>query len=120
MDLLPPEQPRIDRPGARSDHRQNGAEDRLYNGNPRIAGMRGILQASDPNLNDGCKRSRHWSPQTDQKKYSRADSDRLQDDHRQRSLFTQVGDPKIEERSPRKQPLEQKTYAGPTIRERRE
>ena len=39
IDALPAEEPGIDRPGARSDHRQDGAEGRLYDGNPWIAGM---------------------------------------------------------------------------------
>lgn len=75
---------------------------------------------SDPHFNDGCQRSRHWSPQTDQKKYPRNGSIDLQDGRYQRRLIKQVGDPKMDERSGRKHSQEQKTYAWPTTRERRE
>jgi len=77
IDALPAEEPGIDGPGARSDHRYNGAKDRLYDGNPWIARMREIPRESDPHPNDGCQRSRHWGPETDQKEYPRADSDGL-------------------------------------------
>src|SRR5260370_5922159 len=96
IDVLPAEEPGIDGPGARSDHRQNGAENRVYGGNPWIARMREIPQKSNAHLNDGCHRTRPRGPQTRQKKYSRADSDDLQDACRQRSGFTQVGDPKMD------------------------
>jgi len=118
--VLPAEEPGIDGPGARSDHRQSRAEDRLYDGNPWIAGMRGIPRVSDPHFNDGRQRSRHWSPQTDQKKNPSSGSNDLQDGRRQRRCFKQVGDPKMDERSARKHSQEQKTYAWPTTRERRE
>ena len=98
MDAPPAEQPGVDGPCARSDHRQNCAEDGLSNGNPRIAGMREIPRQGDPDLHDGCQHSRHWSPQTDQKEYPGGDPDDLQDDYRQRECFTQVGDPKMDER----------------------
>jgi hypothetical protein len=113
IDVLPAEEPGINGPGAGSDHRQSRAEDRQYDGNPWIAGMRGITRVSDPRLNDGRQRSRHWSPQTDQKKYPRNGSNDLQG-------FKQVGDPKMDERNARKHSQEQKTYAWPTTRERRE
>jgi hypothetical protein len=96
IDALPAEEPGIDGQGARSDHRQYGAEDCLYDGNPWIARMRGIPRESDPHLNDRCERSRQWGPQTDQEKYPGADSDDLQDDCREQRCFTQIGDPKID------------------------
>ena len=102
IDALPAEEPGIDGPGARSDHRQNGAENRLQNGNPWIARMREKPQKSNAHLSDGCHRSRHWGPQTGQKKHPRADSDDLQDGCRQQRRFTQVGDPKMNERNARK------------------
>jgi hypothetical protein len=39
IEALSAEEPGIDGPGARSDHHQNGPEDRLCEGNPWIAGM---------------------------------------------------------------------------------
>ena len=96
IDAPPAEQPGINGPGAGSDHRQNGSENCLYDGNPRIAGMREISRESDPNLHDGSQRSRHRGPQTDEKKYSRTDSDDLQDDCRERWRFTQADDPKTD------------------------
>ena len=77
IDVLPAEEAGIDGPGARSDHRQSRAEDRLYHSNPWIARMREIPRESDPYLNDGCQRSCHGSPQTDQKKYPRNGSNDL-------------------------------------------
>jgi hypothetical protein len=104
VDVLPAEEAGIDGPGAGSDHRQSRTEDRQYDGNPRIAGVRGIPRVSDPRLNDGCQRSRHRGPQADQKKYPRNSSHDMQDGRRQRRCFKQVGDPKMEERSGREQP----------------
>ena len=118
--MLPAEEAGIDGPGARSDHRQNGTEDRLCDGCPWIARMREIPRESDPHFNDGRQRSRDWSPQTDQNKYPRNGSDDLQDGRHQRRCFKQAGDPKMDERTARKHSQEQKTYAWPTARERRE
>jgi hypothetical protein len=84
IDVLPTEEPGIDGPRARPDHRQNGAKDRLYDGNPWIAGMREKRRARDRHFSDSCQRSRHRGPQTDQEKYPRADSNDLQGDYRQR------------------------------------
>ena len=119
IDASPAEQPGIDGPGAGSDHRQNRAEDRLYEGNPWIAGMRDISRESDPNLHDGRERTRHRGPETDQKKYSRTDSDDLQDDRRQLRCFTHAGDSKTDQRNGCKQPQKQKADAGPTVSEAR-
>jgi hypothetical protein len=93
---LPAEEEGINGPGARSNHRQNGAENRLQDGNPWIVRMREVPHQGNANLNGGCQGSRQWSPQTDQKKYPRADSDGLQDDCRQRRVLTQIGDPKMD------------------------
>ena len=65
IDASSAEETGIDGPGAGSDHRQNRAEDRLYDGNPWIAGMREKSRESDPNLHDGSQRSRHRGPQPD-------------------------------------------------------
>jgi hypothetical protein len=92
---------------------------RLDDSDPWIARMREIPRESDPHLNDGCQRSCHWSPQTDQKKYPRNHSDDLQDDDGHRRRCKNAGDPKVDEQTARKQPQEQKTQAGPTTRERR-
>ena len=99
IDASSAEETGIDGPGSGSDHRQNRAEDRLYDGNPWVAGMREIPQNGDRHLDDGCERSRDWSPQTDQKKYPGADSDDFQDGCQQRRCFTQLGDPKMDQRS---------------------
>jgi len=66
--------------------------------------MGGIPRVSDPRLNDGCQRSRHWSPQTDQKKYPRNGSNDLQDDDRHRGGRERAGDPELYKRNGRKQP----------------
>jgi len=84
IDVFPAEEPGIDGPGTRPDHRQNGTKHRLYDGNPWIAGMREKPRESDRHFSDSCQRSRHRRPQTNQKKYPRADSDDLQDDCRRR------------------------------------
>jgi hypothetical protein len=120
IEVLPAEEPGIDRPGAGSDHRQNGAEDGRYDGNPGIAGMQEILRESDPHFNDGRQHSRHWGTQTDQKKYPRNNSDDLQDNDGHRRRCKNADDPKMDERNARKHSQEQKTYAWPTTRERRE
>ncbi len=109
IDVLPAEEAGIDGPGARSDHRQHGTEDRLRYESPWIARMREIPRESDPHFSDGRQRSRHRGPQTDQKKYPRNGSTDLQDRRHQRRCFKKVGDPKMDERNARKHPQEQKT-----------
>jgi hypothetical protein len=49
VDVLPAEEPGIDRPEARSHHRQTHAQDRQHDRNPWIAGVR----ERDPHLSDG-------------------------------------------------------------------
>jgi hypothetical protein len=117
FDAPPAEEAGINGPGARSDHRQNGAEDRLWDGNARIAGMEEIPREGDPDLYDGCQPSRHRGPQADYKKYAGADSDDLQEEHGQRRRRSHAGDPKMDERYARKQPQKQKSDAGPTVSE---
>jgi hypothetical protein len=119
IDASSAEETGIDGPGAWSDHRQNRAEDRLSDGNPWIAGMREKSRESDPNSRDGSKRSHHRGPETDQKKYSRTDSDDLQDARRQLGCLTHAGDAKMDQRSACKHPQKQKTEAGPTVSEAR-
>lgn len=120
IDVLPAEQPRINGPGARSDHSQRCAEKCQHHGNPGIAGMREPSHQSDPHVHGGYQHSRNRAPQPEKKKYSRANSDDFQDDCCQRRSFTQVGAPKMDERNTRKKPQEQKAYAWPTVSERRE
>jgi len=67
IDVLPAEEPGIDRPGTRSEHGQSGAKGRQHDGNPWLTGAR----ENDPRLNNGYHRSHHWGPQTDEEKYTR-------------------------------------------------
>ena len=120
IDVLPAKEAGIDGPGARSYHRQSRAQGSQYGGNPGIARMRGIPRDSDPYLNDGCQRSCHWSPQTDEKKYPHSGSNDLEHGRRQRGCFKQAGDREVDERGRGKQPQKKKTYAWPTASERRE
>jgi len=74
---------------------------------------------SDAHFHNGCNRSCHRSPQTDQKEYPRTDSDDLQDDRRQLRCFTHAGDPKMDQCGACEQPQKQETEAGPTVSEAR-
>jgi len=110
----------IDGPDTRSDHCQDDAKERLYDGHPWIARLREKPRSGDPDLDDGCQRSRHGGPQTDQKKDPRTDPDDFRNDGSHRRCRRHAGDPEIDQPNGRKHPQEQKTYAGPTISERRE
>jgi len=124
IDVLPAEEPGIDGPGARPDHRQNRPKHRHREGSPWIAGMRKKPRESDRHFSDSCQRPGHRGPQTNQKKRRRADYDDLQGDCRQRRCCQckgrqYAGDREIKQRSRGKQPQEQKAYARPTVSERR-
>jgi hypothetical protein len=76
IDVLPAEEPRIDGPGARSEHGQSGAKGRQNDGNPWITGAR----ENDPRLNNGYDRSHHRGPQTDEENYPSTSCNNLRGD----------------------------------------
>ena len=82
IDAAPAKQPGVDGPCAWSDHRQDRAEDRLSDRNPWVAGMRKVTREGDPDFHDGCQRSRHQGPETDQKEYPGSNSNHLQNNGR--------------------------------------
>jgi len=71
IDVLPAEEPGIDRPGTRSEHGQSGAEGRQDDRNPWIGGA----GKNNPRLNYGYHRPHHWGPQTEEEEYPRTDCD---------------------------------------------
>ncbi len=76
IDVLPAEEPGIDRPGTRSEHGQSGGKGRQHDGNPWITGAR----ENDTRLNNGYHRSNHWGPQTDEEKCPRTSCNDLRGD----------------------------------------
>jgi hypothetical protein len=67
IDVLPAEEPGIDRPGTRVRAWPKWPKGRQHDGNPWLTGAR----ENDPRLNNGYHRSHHWGPQTDEEKYPR-------------------------------------------------
>ena len=122
INVLPAEEPGIDGPGPRPNHRQNRPKHRHREGSPCIAGMRKKPRTRDRNFSDSCQSSGYRGPQTNQKKHPRANDDHLQGDCRQCRCRQckgrqNAGDREIKQRNRGKQPQEQKTYAWQTIGE---
>ena len=101
--MFPAEEPGIDGPCARSQHRQARAEDCQPDRNPRIAGAR----ESDPQFNNGYQRSYQRGPQTDKQKSPRAGSEELGCDRRYLRCGPKISNPTMKEGGAGQQPLEQ-------------
>ena len=116
VDLLPTKEPGINRPSARTDHRQSHAERYKHDAHPSVGRMR----YQDDHLDDGNYHSRHRRPQAKQQQQSSDGPDDLRDESCGRRRIVYMRDCRAKENDGRQKPLKKEAASGPAVGERRE
>jgi hypothetical protein len=113
--MFPAEEPCVDGPGPRSNHRDRAAERGENDLNPRITAS----SERDPQFDRRDQGSHDRGPQADEEEYPEASGNSLRNHRWRKGLSHELDDPEPHEQDADENALHQKTDAGPTAGEGR-